>query len=307
MEGAESQSIVVIDDEEIIRYTLQKKLSRIGYHVISLEKAEDMIYLLKTSESSIDLVITDIKLRKMDGIELLRHISALEKPIPTLIITGQANVEDAIRALRYGASDIIRKPFDINEVASTVRSILRRTQEKELAGGLGKFVEYEKGVYTIPVDDTLGSVISFQLTRNLAPSGLCNGTTADNIAMAIREAVSNAMFHGNLEVPSSIREEKGLKGFNDEIEKRKADPAYDGRRVRLEYELTRDFVEYIIEDEGPGFNFRELPDPRDPENFLKDSGRGLLIIRIHMDEVDWNDRGNRIRFRKYRVQRNGVA
>ncbi|TAL39271.1 MAG: response regulator [Spirochaetes bacterium] len=307
MEPAETQSIVVIDDEEIIRYTLQKKLSRIGYHVISLEKAEDMIYLLKTNENDIDLVITDIKLRKMDGIELLRHISAMDKPIPTLIITGQANVEDAIRAMRYGACDIIRKPFDINEVASTVRGILRRTQEKELAGGLGKYVEYEKGKYTIPVDGTLGSVISYQLTQNLAPSGLCNNTTSDNIAMAIREAVSNAMFHGNLEVPSSIREDRGLKGFNDEIELRKGDGRYSGRMVKIEYELTRDYVEYFVEDEGPGFNFRDLPDPRDPENFLKDSGRGLLIIRIHMDEVDWNEKGNRIRFRKYRVHRNSVA
>jgi anti-sigma regulatory factor (Ser/Thr protein kinase) len=110
------------------------------------------------------------------------------------------------------------------------------------------------------------------------------------------------MFHGNLEIPSSIREDQGIKGFNDEIDRKKNDPAYSGRTVTVEYELTRDYVEYIISDEGPGFNYKDLPDPRDPENFFKNSGRGLLIIRIHMDEVEWNEKGNSIRLRKYKVE-----
>jgi CheY-like chemotaxis protein len=303
MAASEGKTIAIIDDEEIIRYTLQKKLSRLGYNIISLEKAEDMVYLLKSNETCIDLIITDIKLRKMDGIELLRHINVLENPIPVLIITGQGNMEDAIRALRYGASDFIRKPFDINEVASTVRGILRGKQEKELAGSFGQYIEYEKQRYRIPVDVNVCNVISYILTKNLGPSGLCNNTTAENIALALREAIANAMFHGNLEIPPHVREERGVKGFNEEIERRRETAPYRDRRVTIEYELTGDFVEYFIEDEGPGFKYSELPDPRDPQNFLKDSGRGLLIIRIHMDEVDWNGKGNRMRMRKYRIKR----
>ena len=73
--------------------------------------------------------------------------------------------------------------------------------------------------------------------------------------------------------------------------------------VKLTYELTPDYVLYEIEDQGPGFNFQTLPDPRDPENFFKNSGRGLLIIRIHMDEVSWHDGGRIIRMKKYKVSR----
>jgi len=297
--------ILVVDDEEVIRYSLQKKLSRLGYKVISMEKAEDVLYLLKNGEK-VDLVITDIKLRKMDGIELLRRIHGLDDPIPVLIITGHGNVEDAIRALRYGASDFIRKPFDINDVASSVRVILNRKHEKKMAERFARFVVYEKGCYRIPVDESIINAISYNLTKNLVPTGLCNNTTAENISLALQEAISNAMFHGCLEISSSIREELGIKGYNDEIEKRKVDEKYANRRVTITYELNNDYVEYTIEDEGAGFDYNSLPDPRDPENFFRNSGRGLLIIRIHLDEVIWNEKGNALRLRKYRVDRNGA-
>ncbi len=304
MEGNGSK-ILVVDDEEVIRYTLQKKLSRIGYRVISMEKAEDVLYLLKNGEK-VDLIITDIKLRKMDGIELLRRIHGLDEPVPVLIITGHGNVEDAIRALRYGASDFIRKPFDINDVASSVRVILNRKHEKKLAERFALYAVYEKGQYRLPVDESVVNAMSYHLTKDLVPAGLCNRTTAENISLALQEGITNAMHHGCLEVSSSIREERGIKGYNDEIDRRKQDPGFRDRHVTVTYELNREYVEYLIQDDGPGFDYNALPDPRDPENFFKNSGRGLLIIRIHMDEVEWNGAGNALRLRKYRVERNGM-
>ena len=126
--------------------------------------------------------------------------------------------------------------------------------------------------------------------------------TAENITLALIESISNAMFHGNLEISSDIKNDEGIKRFNDEVDKRKNEEIYKNRLITINYELTNEYVEYIIEDEGKGFNFKSLPDPRDPENFFKNSGRGLLIIRIHMDEVEWHDHGNIIRLRKYKVK-----
>jgi DNA-binding response OmpR family regulator len=298
------KTILVVDDEEVIRFTLQKKLSRQGYNVVSLEKAEDALYLVKNGEEKIDLIISDIKLRKMDGIELLRRVKSLDEPIPVLLITGHGNVEDAIRALRYGANDFIRKPFDINDIASSVRTIFRNTEVKRLADSFSRYSMYEKSIFRVPVDPSIINALSFRLTARLEASDLCNSTTAENISLALQEALTNAMFHGNLEISSDMRDSDGIKGFNEAIELRRDDEQFKDREVLITSEYTGDYIEYLIEDEGPGFNHSQLPDPRDPENFFKNSGRGLLIIKIHMDEVDWNESGNIIRMRKYKVERN---
>ena len=301
MKNNQPETIVIVDDDEVIRYSLQKKLSRLGYNIISLSKAEDALFLLKSDERNIDLVITDIKLRKMDGIDLLRHINASENPVPVIIITGQGNIEDAIRALRYGAIDFIRKPFDINEVASIVRNILRRKQQHNLESRLAEYVLHDERTLVIPIDETIADLVTNELTKHLPYAGFCNRSTAENIAMALAEALSNAMYHGNLEIPSEVREEHGMKGFNEEIQKRMKDPQYNNRKVTIHYCYNRDYVEYVIEDEGKGFDYANVADPRDPENFLKNSGRGLFIIQIHMDEVTWDKGGRLIRMRKYRT------
>jgi len=302
--GNQIPKILVVDDEEVIRITLQKKLSRIGYNVISFEKAEDLLYYMKDGDPRIDLIITDIKLRKMDGIELLRRINSLEEPPPVLIISGHGNVEDAIRALRYGAGDYIRKPFDINDLTASVRSILKRKLERKLAESSGQYKKYEKSVFCIPNDGNLINTMSFNLTKDLVSSGLFNYTTSENIALSLKEALSNSMFHGNLEIDSSLRDSGGMREFNEEAEKRRFLSPYKDRVIKITYEFTPDYVLYEIADQGPGFNYRDLPDPRDPENFFKNSGRGLLIIRIHMDEVSWSDSGRVITMKKNKINRN---
>ncbi len=299
--SASQETVLIIDDDETIRFSLTNKLTKYGYNVVSADKAEDALYLFKEDRTKIDFVVTDIRLRKMDGIELLRHITNMDQPVPVLL-TGQGNIEDAVNALRYGACDFIRKPFDPSDVANVVRSVLKRKAEERLTLDMGQYIMTENREFLLPADINLGSVVSFVATAHLVKMQVCNRATADNVSLALREAITNAMFHGNLEISSDIRETEGIKAFNEMIEKRKAEEKYAARRVRFSYEITREYAEYIIEDEGSGFDHKKLPDPREPENFFNKSGRGILIIQLHMDEVEWNETGNRIRMKKYRVK-----
>jgi len=298
-------TILVVDDEEVIRTTIQKKLSRDGYNVITFEKSEDLLCHLKHSDHKTDLIITDIKLHKIDGIELLRRINGMDEPIPVLIISGHGDVEDAIKALRYGASDYIRKPFDINDITSSVKAILKRKFEKKLSENFAQFKLSEKSVLEIPNDADLINTVSFNFTKDLTPAGLFDATTSENISLSLQEAITNAMFHGNFEIDSSLRNSGGMKEFNNEIDRKKLLSPYKDRTVKITYELTPDYVVYEVADQGPGFNYELAPDPNNPENFFKDTGRGLLIILLHMDEVTWHERGNVIRMKKYKEGKNG--
>jgi anti-sigma regulatory factor (Ser/Thr protein kinase) len=79
---------------------------------------------------------------------------------------------------------------------------------------------------------------------------------------------------------------------------------YRDRRVRIRERLTPDEVSYVIEDEGSGFDLSTVPDPTDPENLLKASGRGLMLIATFMDDVTFNETGNKIKMVK---RRNGAG
>jgi len=111
--------------------------------------------------------------------------------------------------------------------------------------------------------------------------------------MALTEALRNAIDHGNLELDSRLRE-----GSDEDYRKlgaERADTApYDRRRVFVETGVTPERAVYIIRDEGPGFDPSTLPDPRDPENLVRASGRGVMLMRMFMDEVRFNNTGNEV-------------
>src|SRR5262249_4847370 len=112
-------------------------------------------------------------------------------------------------------------------------------------------------------------------------------------AVALREALINAIHHGNLEVGSDVRE-RNEKEYQALVEERRRQEPYMDRRVHVMAKQTRAEVVFVIRDEGAGFDPKTLPDPTDPTNMERISGRGLLLIRTFMDEVEHNDRGNQI-------------
>ena len=302
-----SATLALIDEEDITREDLHKAFIDLGYEVLIFNDAEDALEIINNDLNRIDVVITDIKLPQMDGIEFLRKIKLLDKlnrTIPVFILTEHGNVDEAILALRFGAHDFIHKSFDINYLASSIKAALRDIQEKEIEHTFSQYLDYQKVGYTIPVDSAIINPLSYKLVKDLVFSGICSHGVSENISFALREAISNAMFHGSFEISSSLREEGGIKRFNEEIEIRKKDPEYSQRKVFITHVQTEKYVEYIIEDEGPGFDYKNLPDPRDPKNFFKNSGRGIFLIKLHIDEVNWNEQGNKIILRKNREKEN---
>lgn len=120
--------ILLIEDEAAIRRVLSKILSEEN-DSYQVEEAEDGVSgLEKIKNNDYDLVICDIKMPKMDGVELLEEVKKIKPEIPMVMISGHGDMETAIQAMRLGAFDYISKPPDLNRLLNTVRNALDRKQ-----------------------------------------------------------------------------------------------------------------------------------------------------------------------------------
>ncbi|MCG8640222.1 MAG: sigma-54 dependent transcriptional regulator [Desulfobacterales bacterium] len=115
--------ILIIDDEVEIRNSLSKFVKRLGHTVMFAQNGNDG--LKKLENDAIDLVITDIRMPEMDGIEFLRHVKrVLRSPVIVIVITGYGDLETTTKALKYGAYDYLQKPIDVQELAITLERSL---------------------------------------------------------------------------------------------------------------------------------------------------------------------------------------
>ena len=117
--------ILIIDDEKAIRKTLMEILSFEGYKVDEASDGEEG--LKKFKEKSYDLVLCDIKMPKLDGIEFLQKAGESNPDIPIIMISGHGNIETAVDAVKKGAYDYISKPPDLNRLLITIRNAMDKS------------------------------------------------------------------------------------------------------------------------------------------------------------------------------------
>jgi len=120
--------ILVVDDEYLIRWTLQQNLEREGYEVLLAETGEEA--LEKVKEGAPDLVLLDIKLPGMDGYEVLEKALKIDEGIVPIMITAFDEVDKVVKAMRLGAFDYISKPFDFSKVYLSIQKALEASQLK---------------------------------------------------------------------------------------------------------------------------------------------------------------------------------
>lgn len=132
-------SILIVEDEPAILDLLEDYLKKEGESVDGALRGE--IALSKHQETPYDLLIVDINLPDISGIDLMKRIRTFDSVVEFIIITGYASLESAIEALRLGAFDYIIKPFRIEELKNTVKNVKEKVILKHLNGYLFKSIE----------------------------------------------------------------------------------------------------------------------------------------------------------------------
>ncbi|MBI5026861.1 MAG: sigma-54-dependent Fis family transcriptional regulator [Nitrospirae bacterium] len=111
--------ILVIDDEAIVRVSCQRALAPEGYDVEATSRGDEALKLLE--EENFDIVLTDLKMPDMDGIEVLKKIKESWPQLVVIIITGYGTVSTAVQAIKLGAFDYIEKPFTPDDIIAVVK------------------------------------------------------------------------------------------------------------------------------------------------------------------------------------------
>jgi two-component system, OmpR family, response regulator len=118
--------LLIVEDDAPLATGLRRTLEAEGHAVDVTERGEDAV--LAASRKRFDLVILDVGLLRMDGFEVLRRLRAAEEPMPVLVLSARAAVEERVRGLDLGADDYMVKPFAMPELTARVRALLRRSQ-----------------------------------------------------------------------------------------------------------------------------------------------------------------------------------
>lgn len=188
MEEKNRKKILVVDDEPDVRWVLKNLLEKRGYDVITKKNGEEAIDIIQMN--NVGLILLDIKMPKMDGMEVLEKTRAIDVRMPVIMMTAHSDVRNAVKSMKLGAFDYLIKPFDNEELLLTVeRGLEKRALEDEvtqLRSLLSDRLDLQK---------TMGKSIEIQkltdMVRRVASSDFCvliqgeSGTGKELVAEAI--------------------------------------------------------------------------------------------------------------------------
>ncbi|PYV87019.1 MAG: hypothetical protein DMG05_18390, partial [Acidobacteria bacterium] len=140
--------IAVVDDECESLASISRALTRVGYEVMSFEDGEVALQNLEVLKDT-DLVVTDLKMPRVDGLDLLKAVRDINQEAGFLIVTGHGTVESAVEAMKMGADDYILKPLDLFELRDRVYHILEEHRPQNELRVLRRHLDKRYGMENI--------------------------------------------------------------------------------------------------------------------------------------------------------------
>ena len=293
-------NLLIADDTAEVLNFLQDFFVKAGHSVFCARDGEEALKILQNEE--IDGIFCALTMPKLGGLELLKEVQSANSRRPLVILCPPNDSENALNALQLGACDYLLKAINPLELQRTLDRVVSLQEGFHFSAYAMDHLLQETRTLEIGNDFTgLNRIIAF-MTQDLPSYGILNQEQLFRMNMLLKEAIENAIFHGNLELRSEMRRENPELFYKTAAQKRDIDP-YKDRKLILQYDISRNSAKYVVRDEGKGFVHADLLNPADPDNLLRIEGRGLIMIMNFMDEVFWNDRGNEVTMVRYRKRK----
>jgi CheY-like chemotaxis protein len=284
--------ILVVDDSAVDRRAVGGILEKTpDWQVIYATTGEEALAEIERRQP--DLVVADLVMPGMDGIELVQAARRRFPAVPVVMLTGKGTEETAVKSLQEGAASYLTKRKLAHDLVETVTLVLNAAARDRSDARLMEFMTVLECRFDI--DNTLALMPS--LVNFLQQAGtrlqLFDGPERLHVGVALEEVLVNAYYHGNLEIDARLRADD-YRAYYDLARTRSQQPPWCHRRIHVSARVTRTEATYVIRDEGRGFDAAAYVPPTAPSDVERPFGRGLLLIHTFMDEVRFNPAGNEV-------------
>ncbi len=284
--------ILVVDDSEFDLAIFRKVFRTLGNWDVEFV-SEGGVALARMQEQKLDLILTDMHMPRMTGLDLLKCVHERQLGIPVVVMTSKGSEQIAMEALRSGAANYVIKKNMVLDLPAIIETVMRSQHSAEMESQLLASLSHAEFRFTISNERSLiNAAIRFIQDASFR-FGKLPISERTRLGIGLEEALTNSMIHGNLNVSSELRQD-GSNAYEQLIAQRKNERPYSDRKLDILVRFEPEQLTCHICDQGAGFDVMSVPDPTDPETMMRPSGRGMLLIRSFMDDVFYNDKGNQI-------------
>jgi anti-sigma regulatory factor (Ser/Thr protein kinase)/ActR/RegA family two-component response regulator len=285
---SESKSLLVLESDDGIQEMIQSIVLDHDLSMVSAFNLEDAQRLIGTGRTL--AFAFNLSLIGDEPLAFVRRLRQEHPNLPLIALVDAAHQGLTVALLQSGTYACLSMPLQVGELAYNLTKIMA-----SIADAYNPFaMRYEERILIMPNDFAL----VMQVAKNLVESTLpLHEKNRYHIILGLSEVINNAIEHGNLGISFEEKSDalKASRFYPLAIERSHKEP-YKDRVVTIRSRVFPNLrrIEYFIADQGIGFDWRALPDPKDKSNLLNRNGRGIMMARYAFDEMVYNDTGNEV-------------
>ncbi len=287
-------SILVVDDTAVDRRLAGGLLEKATN--LEVRYAENGAAALREIDREPpDIVLTDLQMPEIDGLQLVTKISSEYPDIPVVLMTAHGSEAIAAQALANGAASYVAKSDLADSLVATVMQILAMNETDQRYRRLIQCSTRTEFEFQMNNDPQLIEPLVDLVQQVVSSMNVCDPNQRVRLGVALENALTNAMIRGNLEIAPSDNQVID----RDLVVQRSSEAPYNQRHVFVSTVMNRDHVEFRVRDQGPGFDVSKVPVSGDPAAFREGNRRGLVLMKTFMDQVEFDPKGNEVKMTKF--------
>lgn len=284
--------VLVVDDSPMDCALVSGLIAkRIDSQILQASNGREGLSLIESDDP--DIVLTDLQMPEMNGLELVTAIKDRFPKIPVILMTAQGSEDIASQALQAGAASYVPKRRLAEDLVRTMIRVLTTSREERRHSLLMHHLTETDTVFSLYNDPELLQSLISHLLDLLCCMPLGDETERLRVGIALGEAINNAYYHGNMEVSAdaSLRDRKSYESL---ARQRSMESPYCDRKIHVRVRISRAEARFVIRDEGSGFDVSPFQSSSQFQSTEQSYGRGIVLMRSIMDEVSYNAAGNEV-------------